>query len=1599
MKVCIWDDSHNSYDKDIKIRLDDNLSLFSKKISVYFSENLDDVNHIYFWVERSITPSSYFIVNFMDNVFKGKSRIDLAYFESCVKNYFDVSLKINGFFTVLDRNDVWNILLENKSKLSRVVEPLLFKYTDRGFYDMSVCYKPFDIDLTQDDILQNYKLQSNESMTLEGLYITDKDVINVTSYSSIKINYLFPFRENKLTSSFKEYVKQIDELEDAIESINVEDFSHKSNINVLQVRCNEFLNNVNNIVNLDLIFDNFILSPEVPHAKYKTRFNAYFKYYKPILSTIDVDLVLDWSYLSMGSNSKNSFITYEIRFDDASFCSLTIFDTLVLELRFKFGAKKNISIDKVNVKIKWINDIFVSKIRALYPNVIFESFEVENLVISNVLTNNTMQPPRVLKNIDIRKTINEKFPTIFKIIEGTADKDILTLLYKKIDNFNKFSNIQTFVLQNRGKEKSEIVEMMMNEFTMTKETALDEYEKWSNDNLFLKARNFDHVKIKIKLESTYSSGIKFTTKGFTSFKIHDRICKMLKAVFLSAKKTGKVKSKNVSPVIVLDIDDEDAIDIKNDEDDLDFLSNLDDINKDFENISPKEQLIDRIKKIGNIKNISMRNILKNLYEADLPLFDYTPKFGKRSDYPSSCQKTPRRQPVVMTKDEYKNNEHALDGYVRSGVKEKDFDNYYVCPKIWCPLSRKALTYKEYIENDKKCPDEDEDPYLLSSSFWTEGTAELKNNYTNVALERPHYPGFLKIEQHHPENRCVPCCYTTNRFEYKDTCPQSFDDTLKKDGDSVKKKYGSDKYIKAENYIPVESDRYGFVYENLTSFMGFKKCNTSGLISNNTDCLLRKGIDQKEEPFLSCILSILDNKSLTLPKEILKVIHTNITLEHFIMLESGKLLKKFMDITISQERILIKKNFDDFIKWFTSQKVYIAHFNLDVLVIALENMKEGYASSSIHALEIMREFMVYESFKRFKKYIMEEGTLKDHQLLMEYISTEFTKININLYNFVMIEMIEDKFYIECPFNRDTKGLVNLKNPFIFIVKSKNKYYEPLCYISNKVTNYKFDYSTKNIKDVVDFYQSNCSRNVHNNHNIIVKLLTDMKYFIKYYVIDYDFKVKGVMIDEGLFVPFVHDIDMIDINGSDKLLYMNKIIKYKCTLKRDEVISIFDELHKETKEDTYNIINITEKDGTVVGIHSKTGLYIPIHDNDNTNNQDLEIFIGHQRPDDRTTFMKDKKQYEDRLRDFYNLIYDEIQSDLDTKVEMSFLIDVQNPIPKTFKRYKMMEVIKKHIDFDKEDRIYVERVCEMLLNGQDLTIYDTQKIYRVPENEIILEYADIERGKLIDIIQYIKNPFVVLREKLNYDEIDEFVVVDDVPVPVIATQLPDVVQDSLNISIFNDMEKKNEIPTTWKHLLAGFKLYVHKEDSYDGMFIYKIFSEEPMRLKERVEENLMRSFKIYQAMLLNNPCFYKELEKRGKKENDIDKDIVLSIIRMPSYFPSKTELQIISKLTNISIFIIERKTKFNKESEDKMKQIGLTYILPKGHRGQYVILNEKFKNKKCIDEYEIFTLRDGNLVLKYTDFNNKFWDLVNGQINTVENQNSDSTEHKKNRKICL
>ena len=174
---------------------------------------------------------------------------------------------------------------------------------------------------------------------------------------------------------------------------------------------------------------------------------------------------------------------------------------------------------------------------------------------------------------------------------------------------------------------------------------------------------------------------------------------------------------------------------------------------------------------------------------------------------------------------------------------------------------------------------------------------------------------------------------------------------------------------------------------------------------------------------------------------------------------------------------------------------------------------------------------------------------------------------------------------------------------------------------------------------------------------------------------------------------------------------------------------------------------------------------------------------------------------------------------------------------------------------------------------------------------------------------------------------------------------------------------------------------------------------MRLKERVEENLMRSFKIYQDMLLNNPCFYKELEKRGKKENDIDKDIVLSIIRMPSYFPSKTELQIISKLTNISIFIIERKTKFNKESEDKMKQIGLTYILPKGHRGQYVILNEKFKNKKCIDEYEIFTLRDGNLVLKYTDFNNKFWDLVNGQINTVENQNSDSTEHKKNRKICL
>ena len=75
----------------------------------------------------------------------------------------------------------------------------------------------------------------------------------------------------------------------------------------------------------------------------------------------------------------------------------------------------------------------------------------------------------------------------------------------------------------------------------------------------------------------------------------------------------------------------------------------------------------------------------------------------------------------------------------------------MCPQVWCPKSKIALTYNDFKNKyNESCPfpDIEEKPILLVNNYWGKG---------EEGLTREHFPGFLDAFTH-PKKFCLPCCF-------------------------------------------------------------------------------------------------------------------------------------------------------------------------------------------------------------------------------------------------------------------------------------------------------------------------------------------------------------------------------------------------------------------------------------------------------------------------------------------------------------------------------------------------------------------------------------------------------------------------------------------------------------------------------------------------------------------------------------------------------------------------------------------------------------------------------------------------------------------------
>ncbi len=1363
-----------------------------------------------------------------------------------------------------------------------------------------------------------------------------------------------------------------------------------------------------------------------------------------------------------GKLSDTSYVQMKIQYAKDVYCTLVVFDNLCYDVKFSFGSSMRETQRNV---LKFMDNIdqIIDQVRQVYPtsHIPYVDRNFFNNVSANdettkilrwLTTNSVKSENNMINFSNFQHVIQTKMTTFFNIIRN-PNKNIMHLQYKKVDNYLKYENIQVFITNNFTKDKEEMIRRITAEFVLTKDDAEKEYEKWLSQNemkmlvlgdrVFMKTRNDNYVNIKIKLST--SIDLNFNIEGVKSNNVHERIMNLLILLIQLAQgkqeKQGKYdKNKaletskldaivyGVSPQKsvakqTLNIDDFDFDEELASYDDFGDLFEDDDELKALEAEFLKDAIAQPTEKTNkanaafenadmDAENINEDDMMKSYFmnmlkSADRELIDYKVPKGDKSQkrYSTVCQWNDRRQPVVVNKAEFEKVQQYQKNikYVKTGsTPELQEKNYYICPQVWCPKSKIALTYRDFKEKyNEACPDPSiqEKPILLTNHYWGKG---------EKGMMREHFPGFLDAFTH-PKKLCLPCCFKkeakqgSKNQQKENMCKNQWNTTENTEEDAVEV-VGNEKYIKADIVVPLETSRFGLLPKEINNTIKNNHCGNGldgkGLMNDKTDCILRKGVNQKTQSFLNALLPLLDNPNVTSVQSFVDNFQKHASVERFIGLENGKILKLFIN---KEFDIYNSHNFTSFMKWFLKQSNYIKKFRLfevakELAVYHKEHPNGSFSTSALKTYKsVLREFLIYNAYTHFLRYVADPNVEKNYQFLIDFIQTETEWLNIKHYNVIVIEhdIAENKTYMVCPFNRDARNAFEYTDPFVIILK-QNDYYEPLYHVKfhngdmKTTSSFLFKHAPKGIRKMITFYMQNCSLDKLpvSPHDIDITLQT-LGYKVKYYVIDYTFRVCGYLLQGiNLFVPIKDKVDVNSLNA--EFIYYDEVSRYRCTLTAEQIEDAFYGLYKRTKDPFYKLKTIIKSmdDKRIVGIFVGEDYFVPInyHENEDVKyisdilHDDLNIFIDDEIVDAR----KARIQKDIERRKQYQLLVNEISSYIskhpDVKKEIDFIMDKSNPFPAEYLRGQLLKIVKRmsiHSDIvnNKEKAPdlmkflsqYVDELFQASGNTQNVLLrqlFGLKKKFKKAPYELFFDQKDIIDGKLAEKIKILQNPYVSLIERLDR-HLKEYVYEE---------------KDFDELQYFrryiNPSTIYEDVPYKFRKILAHHLLVTY--DRYTPNTIYELFLmicktrqltniTDTGMLREVVYQSVAQSYKEGNIeMLVSNPSFiYNEKTLKLKKRT---LDTIIQTIDSMSYFPSFYELFILSHVAKINVIIIGRK---NKDNQDGVEM----YF---NNSSKYIMFEHSYDR---FNYYDVFKLvvrdpkgKSPKLILRKHEVNQKIMELL-------------------------
>ena len=492
----------------------------------------------------------------------------------------------------------------------------------------------------------------------------------------------------------------------------------------------------------------------------------------------------------------------------------------------------------------------------------------------------------------------------------------------------------------------------------------------------------------------------------------------------------------------------------------------------------------------NIEGKNIRNYFQNMISDKEPNLILKNKINNIDSYSRVCQSNQRRQPVILTKNEYgkvisKYPEYVDDEkHIKYGT-DKNNQYYYICPKYWNLKTDLPITETEMKDNDLY-------KYIIPRNSNYVPKDKFIYEFTNKNGDNHPYPNF--ITNRHPDGHCLPCCFkfgldTLKHKKVKEKCTAPNTEENNTNGELDYKSNQNIDYIINSDKFPIDQNRKGFLPISLQKIFEHdnKTCQVSTTnvsLKLDHDCLLRRGIIyNNKQSFLECISDIMGFGMTDLKDYMMEYL----TIDKFSQLQNGNLINAFYDPSPSSSHEIPLKEMN----MYKKSKLYKI-LNMDDIIFETNHQK-------IYQYNALFFKKVCISFKNFKTFLMSTDSYIDYTYTWDLI-TEICSITLCIFEIHQTDLGNELVDILCPSNVYSKYTITTGYDNIACIIKKDNLYEPI-YLFNQ---------TKTKTNIIKLFNKKTPRSIP-----IIKILKRIITFMRTYCGNISDKIDGQYPSNKLF----------------------------------------------------------------------------------------------------------------------------------------------------------------------------------------------------------------------------------------------------------------------------------------------------------------------------------------------------------------------------------------------------------------------------------------------------------------------------------------------------